>query len=95
MSFNRMKIADLAVACGSPRHKSSIGHLHSGARNNCSVHLARKIEEALRLYPNALFELRMTDVKPGTTQQRSISRGSKGAGTATGKPLHDTRRGRN
>jgi hypothetical protein len=60
MAFNRMTIRELSDACGNPRYRSTIGHLHSGARTTCSPHLARRIEECLRLYPNALFELRVT-----------------------------------
>lgn len=59
MNYNRLNIRELSLACGKPTYRSTIGHLHSGARNTCSAHLARRIEEALRLYPGALFELRV------------------------------------
>ena len=60
MHFGRFTIRELAVACGNPRLRSTIGHLHSGHRNTCSPHLARQIETALHLYPNSLFEVRVT-----------------------------------
>lgn len=60
MTYNRVNIRELSDACGSQRHRSTIGHLHSGARTTCSAHLARRIEESLRLYPGALFELRVS-----------------------------------
>lgn len=60
MNFNRMNIRELALACGRPSYRSAVGHLHSGARTTCSAHLGRRIEEALRLYPGALFELRVS-----------------------------------
>ncbi len=62
MTFNRMNLRQLADACGRPSYRSTIGHLHSGARNTCSAHLGRRIEESLRLYPGALFDLRVSDV---------------------------------
>lgn len=64
MTFNRMNVRELAQACGRLSYRSTIGHLHSGARTTCSPHLARRIEEALRLYPSALFELRVSGVIP-------------------------------
>lgn len=71
MAFNRMNVRQLAQACGRESYRSAVGHLHSGHRASCSPHLARRIEEALRLFPGALFELRMSgvrsDVKPAPT----------------------------
>lgn len=60
MEFNRINIRELSLACGKPTYRSTIGHLHSGARTTCSAHLGRRIEESLRLYPGALFELRVS-----------------------------------
>ncbi len=62
MNFNRINIRELSLACGRETYRSTIGHLHSGARTTCSAHLGRRIEEALRLYPGALFDLRVSDV---------------------------------
>lgn len=55
MHFARVNVPELAELCGSPRHRSTIAHLHAGTRNTCTVHLARRIEEVLRLHPGALF----------------------------------------
>lgn len=60
MEFAGMTIRELAAACGNPRHRSSIGHLSSGSRNRCSVHLAGRIERVLRLPRYSLFDLRVT-----------------------------------
>lgn len=60
IDFNRLNIRELSDACGKPSYRSTIGHLHSGSRTTCSPHLARRIEEALRLYPGALFELQVS-----------------------------------
>lgn len=60
MNFAGLTIRELAAACGSPRHRSTIGHLSSGGRNRCSVHLAGRIERVLRLPRYSLFDLRMT-----------------------------------
>lgn len=72
MVFNRLKIRELADACGRPSYRSTIGHLHSGTRDTCSAHLGRRIEEALRLHPGALFELRVStgNVAAPTPTQR-------------------------
>ena len=77
MDFNRINIRQLADACGRSSYRSTIGHLHSGARNTCSAHLGRRIEEALRLYPGALFELRVSDVIADIRQ--TATRGNRAA----------------
>lgn len=59
MDFAGLNIRELAAACGSPRHRSTIGHLHSGSRNRCPVHLAGRIERVLRLPRYSLFDLRV------------------------------------
>ena len=58
MRFSRLNIRELSEACGNLRHRSTIGHLHSGQRTTCSTALAGRIEYVLRLPPHALFELR-------------------------------------
>lgn len=60
MKFGGLNVRQLAEACGSPRHRSTIGHLHSGARSTCSPALAGRIERVLRLPPHSLFDLRVT-----------------------------------
>lgn len=55
MKFRRMTVRELAVACGRPAYKSTIGNLVSGARNTCSAHLAVRIAEALAIDPDLLF----------------------------------------
>lgn len=60
MKFGGLNVRELAEACGSPRHRSAIGHLHSGARNRCSPALAARIERVLRIPPHSLFDLRVT-----------------------------------
>lgn len=63
MFFARVNVRELSEMCGSLRHRSTIGHLHSGTRNTCSVALGRRIEERLRLHPGALFEPVLTTVQ--------------------------------
>jgi hypothetical protein len=59
MQYRRLTIRELAVACGRPSYRSTLGNLHSGARTTCSPHLARRIEEALCVAPGLMFELRV------------------------------------
>lgn len=80
MAFNRLTIRELSQACGKPSYRSTIGHLASGSRSTCSPHVARRIEESLRLYPGALFELRMTTDQSAATQSlQALSRGRRTA----------------
>lgn len=44
MRFSRLNIRELSEACGNMRHRSTIGHLHSGQRTTCSTGLAGRIE---------------------------------------------------
>jgi hypothetical protein len=67
MHFARVNVRELAEMCGSIRHRSTIGHLHSGTRSTCSVALGRRIEERLRLYPGSLFDPVVTTVNPVVT----------------------------
>lgn len=67
MFFARVNVRELSEMCGSLRHRSTIGHLHSGTRTTCSVALGRRIEERLRLHPGALFEPVLTTVQMVTT----------------------------
>lgn len=60
MHFARLNVRQLAELCGTDyrgraRHLSTISHLHSGVRDTCDVYLARRVEEALRVHPGALF----------------------------------------
>jgi hypothetical protein len=57
MRFGRLNIRELSEACGNMRYRSTIGHLHSGARTDCSPALAGRIEYVLRLPEHSLFEL--------------------------------------
>jgi hypothetical protein len=70
MQFARLNVRELAEACGKPSYRSTIGHLHSGARTRCSPHLAARIEYVLRLPAHSLFELSMlsTDHMDGGRQ---------------------------
>lgn len=54
MQFMGLNVRELAEVVGE-RHRSTIGHLHSGVRNTCSAVLARRIEKALRVHPGSLF----------------------------------------
>lgn len=54
MFFARLNVRQLADIVG-PRHRSTIGHLHSGARDTCPVFLGRRLEEVLRMHPGSLF----------------------------------------
>lgn len=55
MDFHGLNVRELSELCGSLRHRSTIGHLHSGARNTCTIALAKRIERILRQPPGALF----------------------------------------
>lgn len=55
MMFNRLNVRELSELCGSLRHRSTVGHLHSGTRDTCDVFLARRIEDVLRMHPGSLF----------------------------------------
>lgn len=81
MKFNRMTIRELSLASGDMRHRSTIGHLSSGARASCGPALARRIEESLRLYPGALFDLRVctVDVDRAATTTVPTHRGRRAA----------------
>lgn len=67
MYFNRLNVRELSQLCGSLRHRSTIGHLHSGARDTCDVFLARRIEETLRMHPGSLFVLQGCSDNPAST----------------------------
>lgn len=75
MLFNRVNVRELAAMCGKPSYQYTISHLHAGTRDTCSVHLARRIEESLRLFPGAMFELRVT----GSNVDSQITRGHRAA----------------
>lgn len=70
MQFSRMNVRELSLACGSVRHRSTIGHLHSGRRVSCSPALAARIEFVLRLPAHSLFDLRMTSTHHVDTVQK-------------------------
>lgn len=69
MRFGRLNIRELSEACGNMRHRSTIGHLHSGARSDCSTALAGRIEFVLRLPPGSLFDLRVLSTHDMDTGQ--------------------------
>lgn len=56
MSYRRMTVRELSLACGRESYRSTLGHLHSGARSTCGPHLARRIEESLNMPPGSMFE---------------------------------------
>lgn len=71
MMFNRLNVRELSELCGSLRHRSTIGHLHSGTRATCDVFLARRIEDTLRMPPGSLFmPLGCSDNRVATTTNR-------------------------
>lgn len=72
MMFARLNVRELSAACGSPRHRSSIGHLVSGHRNRCSPHLAGRIEHVLRLPAYSLFELTIPSTHHVDTSRRTL-----------------------
>lgn len=75
MTYRRMTVRGLSLACGRLSYKSTIGNLHSGARNTCSAHLARRIEEALTLPPGNLFDVRVCITNVETTPVPTPRRG--------------------
>jgi hypothetical protein len=74
MQFARLNVRELAVACGKPSYRSTIGHLHSGARNRCSPHLAARIEHVLRLPAHSLFELSISSTHHVDSGRQTIRR---------------------
>lgn len=66
MYFQDLNVRELAELCGSLRHRSTIGHLHSGTRDTCSVILAKRIEKVLRVHPGSLFRPVMSSVTSDT-----------------------------
>lgn len=54
MQYKHFNVRSLATAAQVSR--STVGHLHSGARSSCSPATARSIEEALQAPPGLLFE---------------------------------------
>jgi hypothetical protein len=69
MRFSRLNIRELSEACGNMRYRSTIGHLHSGARTECSPSLAGRIERVLRLPQHSLFDLRVVSTHNMDTGQ--------------------------
>ena len=63
MDFRRLNVRELAKVAGVSR--STIGHLHSGARNTCSPHTAVAIEEALDAPRGMLFDAKASNVSRG------------------------------
>lgn len=63
MWFNDLNVRELSELCGSLRHRSTIGHLHSGTRATCSVILGKRIEKVLRVAPGSLFRPSLSTVK--------------------------------
>ena len=57
MEFSDVDVRKLSELCGDMRHRSTIGHLHSGARNTCEWPLAASIEKRLRVPRHSLFTL--------------------------------------
>ena len=76
LRFNRLTVRELSEMCGSLRHRSTISHLRSGARDTCSIALAGRIERILRQHPGALFtpvvgsDMVVTTPAPTTRRKR-------------------------
>lgn len=79
MDYHRLTVRELSVACGNPKHRSIIGHLHSGARDRCPPFLARRIEEALCMPPGSVFELRVCRISSEAEHIADPARGRKTA----------------
>lgn len=62
MYFSDLNVRELSELCGSLRHRSTIGHLHSGARTTCTVALGKRIEKVLRVAPGSLFRPALSSV---------------------------------
>lgn len=77
MDFHGLNVRELSELCGSLRHRSTIGHLHSGARSTCSIHLAKRIEKILRQPPGALFtpvpRSDMVVITPASTSRKKVA----------------------
>lgn len=78
MSYARLTVRELAVACGNPKHRSTLAHLRAGTRNTCPPFLAIRIEEALHIpAPGMLFELTTCNVRteraPAQTRRKAVA----------------------
>lgn len=74
MDFSRLTVRGLSEACGSIRHRSTIGHLLSGARTSCSPALAARIERVLRVPAHNLFQLNVSTPTEDTGQKSTMRR---------------------
>lgn len=74
MVFNRLNIRELSLACGKQSYRSTIGHLHSGASDRCSPHLASRIELVLRLPAHSLFDLSISSTGDVDTSRKTTRR---------------------
>lgn len=72
MDYNDLNIRELSERCGSMRHRATIGHLHSGARDVCTWHLAGRIERVLRMPKHSLFALEVSN--PNVVSTAKIGR---------------------
>jgi hypothetical protein len=77
MSYARLTVRELAVACGNPKHRSTLAHLRAGTRNTCPPFLARRIEEALHIpTPGLLFDLTCnisSEPEPLPTRRKAVA----------------------
>lgn len=55
MKTRDFTVRSLADAVGGAQHRSTIGHLRSGARSVCDPDLAKRIERVLNAPRNSLF----------------------------------------
>ena len=68
MTFRGISNRELAIKCGSEKHRSTISLLRCGNRNTCGPDIARKIEKALGAPPNSLFLAEVPSARSGTRQ---------------------------
>jgi len=73
MQFNDLNVRELSELCGSLRHRSTIGHLHSGTRDTCSWPLGKRIEKVLRVAPGSLFRPTLTSVRSDAPTRKKVA----------------------
>ncbi len=61
----------LAVKAGSPKYRSTISHLRSGARTTCGPKIAGAIEKALGAPAGSLFLVELANANVATSRRRS------------------------
>lgn len=73
MTFRDVSNRELAIKCGSEKHRSTISLLRCGSRNSCGPEIACKIEKALGAPPNSLFLAEVPIATQGVRRRQRIA----------------------